>query len=234
MTKKNTTKKDVSIDVIANRIESLMNQSNDLKYKNDLFFRDEINIRGTYEIAELIVCIDMSSVREDGTKDGQAFKDEMKANNLAFLTLRENRTALNGLRRLKFKDVKCTELQDFTVDDTIAMVKHEKFIKSKMANFQTVVNNTKKYWNIADKTSKKYLEIIDGSEKALDKNKSSSNGSSSNEDNSNVDTFENFYNKLEKVLKDKSTDFEKVLTIQELVNNVVEERRNDLKLSKAS
>ena len=223
MTKKNTTKKDVSIDVIANRIESLMNQSNDLKYKNDLFFRDEINIRGTYEIAELIVCIDMSSVREDGTKDGQAFKDEMKANNLAFLTLRENRTALNGLRRLKFKDVKCTELQDFNVDDTIAMVKHEKFIKSKMANFQTVVNNTKKY-----------LEIIDGSEKALDKNKSSSNGSSSNEDNSNVDTFENFYNKLEKVLKDKSTDFEKVLTIQELVNNVVEERRKDLKLSKAS
>ena len=144
MTKKNTTnKKDNSILVIANKIENLMNKSNDVKHLHDIFFRDEKNIQDTFELANLVVSIDMSSIRQDGTKDNKAFKDEMKDNKLEFLTLRENRTALNGLRRFIFKDVKGENLQDFDVNDVVSMIKHEKFKSSKMSNFQTVVNNTK-------------------------------------------------------------------------------------------
>ena len=224
MTKKNINKKDNSILVIANKIENLMNKTNDVKHLHDIFFRDENNIQDTFELANLVVSIDMSSIRQDGTKDNKVFKDEMKENKLEFLTLRENRTALNGLRRFIFKDVKGENLQEFDAKDVVAMVKHEKFKSSKMSNFQTVVNNTKKY-----------LEIIDGSENA--KNEKSTNpensASGENPENSNVDSFENFYNQLEKTLKSKSLDFEKVLTIQELVNNVVDERRTEIKLSKA-
>src|SRR5210317_1591019 len=153
--KKNINKKDNSILVIANKIENLMNKSNDVKHLHDIFFRDENNIQDTFELANLVVSIDMSSIREDGTKDNKIFKDEMKENKLEFLTLRENRTALNGLRRFIFKDVKGENLQDFDVNDVVSMIKHEKFKSSKMSNFQTVVNNTKKY-----------LDIIEGSENA--------------------------------------------------------------------
>ena len=177
MTKKNNTNKDNSILVIANKIEVLMNQTNDLKYNNDLFFRDTNNIKDTFDLSTLVVSIDMSSLREDGTKDTQKFKDDMKENKLEFLTRRENRTALNGLRRLIYKDVKCEDLQDFDVNDVIAMVKHEKFKKSKMVNFQTVVNNTKKY----------LIEILEDKNEDIKKDKSSSNGSSSNDENSSVD-----------------------------------------------
>lgn len=220
--KKNVNKKDNSILIIANKIENLMNKSNDVKHLHDIFFRDENNIQDTFELANLVVSIDMSSIRQDGTKDNKAFKDEMKENKLEFLTLRENRTALNGLRRFIFKDVKGENLQDFDAKDVVSMIKHEKFKNSKMSNFQTVVNNTKKY-----------LEIIDGTEKSTKNEKSTNPENSSNDENSNVDKFENFYNELEKMLKDKSTDFEKVLTIQELVNKVVDERRKEIKLSKA-
>jgi len=222
MTKKNTTKKDNSILVIANKIENLMNKSNDVKHLHDIFFRDENNIQDTFELANLVVSIDMSSIRQDGTKDNQLFKDTMKENKLEFLTLRENRTALNGLRRFIFKDVKGENLQDFDVNDVVSMIKHEKFKSSKMSNFQTVVNNTKKY-----------LEIIDGTENATKSAKSEKSASDENTENSNVDAFEIFYNKLEKHLTDRTLDFEKVLTIQELVNHIVDERRKDIKLSKA-
>ena len=222
MTKKNINKKDNSILVIANKIENLMNKTNDVKHLHDIFFRDEKNIQDTFELANLVVSIDMSSLREDGTKDNKAFKDEMKENKLEFLTLRENRTALNGLRRFIFKDVKGENLQDFNVDDVVSMIKHEKFKSSKMSNFQTVVNNTKKY-----------LEIIDGTENATKSAKSEKSASDENTENSNVDAFEIFYNKLEKHLTDRTLDFEKVLTIQELVNHIVDERRKDIKLSKA-
>jgi len=221
--KKNINKKDNSILVIANKIENLMNKSNDVKHLHDIFFRDEKNIQDTFELANLVVSIDMSSIRQDGTKDNKAFKDEMKENKLEFLTLRENRTALNGLRRFIFKDVKGENLQDFDVNDVVSMIKHEKFKSSKMSNFQTVVNNTKKY-----------LEIIDGTEKPTKNEKSTNPENSVNDENSKVDKFENFYNELEKMLKDKSTDFEKVLTIQELVNKVVDERRKEIKISRAS
>tara|TARA_R100000951_G_scaffold62818_1_gene52672 strand:+ start:409 stop:1083 length:675 start_codon:yes stop_codon:yes gene_type:complete len=224
MTKKNNTNKDNSILVIANKIEVLMNQTNDLKYNNDLFFRDTNNIKDTFDLSTLVVSIDMSSLREDGTKDTQKFKDDMKENKLEFLTRRENRTALNGLRRLIYKDVKCEDLQDFDVNDVIAMVKHEKFKKSKMVNFQTVVNNTKKY----------LIEILEDKNEDIKKDKSSSNGSSSNDENSSVDNFENFYNQLSKVLNDKKTPFDNVLTIQDLVNDIVNKRREDIKISKAS
>lgn len=220
--KKNVNKKDNSILIIANKIENLMNKTNDVKHLHDIFFRDENNIQDTFDLANLVVSIDMSSLREDGTKDNKAFKDEMKENKLEFLTLRENRTALNGLRRFIFKDVKGENLQDFDAKDVVSMIKHEKFKNSKMSNFQTVVNNTKKY-----------LEIIDGSEKSTKNEKSTNPENSVNPENSNVDKFENFYNELEKMLKDKSTDFEKVLIIQELVNKVVNERRKEIKLSKA-
>jgi len=222
MTKKNTTQKDNSILVIANKIENLMNKSNDVKHLHDIFFRDENNIQDTFELANLVVSIDMSSIRQDGTKDNQLFKDTMKENKLEFLTLRENRTALNGLRRFIFKDVKGENLQDFDVNDVVSMIKHEKFKSSKMSNFQTVVNNTKKY-----------LEIIDGTENATKSAKSEKSASDENTENSNVDAFEIFYNKLEKHLTDRTLDFEKVLTIQELVNHIVDERRKDIKLSKA-
>ena len=221
--KKNINKKDNSILVIANKIENLMNKTNDVKHLHDIFFRDEKNIQDTFELANLVVSIDMSSIRQDGTKDNKAFKDEMKENKLEFLTLRENRTALNGLRRFIFKDVKGENLQDFDVNDVVSMIKHEKFKSSKMSNFQTVVNNTKKY-----------LEIIDGTEKPTKNEKSTNPENSVNDENSKVDKFENFYNELEKMLKDKSTDFEKVLTIQELVNKVVDERRKEIKISRAS
>ena len=224
MTKKNNTNKDNSILVIANKIEVLMNQTNDLKYNNDLFFRDTNNIKDTFDLSTLVVSIDMSSLREDGTKDTQKFKDDMKENKLKLLTRRENRTALNGLRRLIYKDVKCEDLQDFDVNDVIAMVKHEKFKKSKMVNFQTVVNNTKKY----------LIEILEDKNEDIKKDKSSSNGSSSNDENSSVDNFENFYNQLSKVLNDKKTPFDNVLTIQDLVNDIVNKRREDIKISKAS
>ena len=222
MTKKNTTQKDNSILVIANKIENLMNKTNDVKHLHDIFFRDENNIQDTFELANLVVSIDMSSIRQDGTKDNQLFKDTMKENKLEFLTLRENRTALNGLRRFIFKDVKGENLQDFDVNDVVSMIKHEKFKSSKMSNFQTVVNNTKKY-----------LEIIDGTENATKSAKSEKSASDENTENSNVDAFEIFYNKLEKHLTDRTLDFEKVLTIQELVNHIVDERRKDIKLSKA-
>jgi len=224
MTKKNTTQKDNSILVIANKIENLMNKTNDVKHLHDIFFRDENNIQDTFELANLVVSIDMSSIRQDGTKDNQLFKDTMKENKLEFLTLRENRTALNGLRRFIFKDVKGENLQDFDVNDVVSMIKHEKFKSSKMSNFQTVVNNTKKY-----------LEIIDGSENAKSEKSTNPENSTSDEntENSNVDTFEIFYNKLEKHLTDRTLDFEKVLTIQELVNHIVDERRKEIKLSKA-
>ena len=225
MTKKNINKKDNSILVIANKIENLMNKTNDVKHLHDIFFRDENNIQDTFELANLVVSIDMSSIRQDGTKDNKVFKDEMKENKLEFLTLRENRTALNGLRRFIFKDVKGENLQDFDVKDVVSMIKHEKFKSSKMSNFQTVVNNTKKY-----------LEIIDGSENAKNEKtvKPENSSSDKNDENSNIDTFENFYNQLEKTLKSKSLDFEKVLTIQELVNDIVDERRTEIKISKAS
>jgi hypothetical protein len=202
-----------------------MNKTNDVKHLHDIFFRDEQNIQDTFELANLVVSIDMSSIRQDGTKDNKVFKDEMKENKLEFLTLRENRTALNGLRRFIFKDVKGENLQEFDAKDVVAMVKHEKFKSSKMSNFQTVVNNTKKYLDIV------YGEDTRKNEKTVKPENSSTD---KNDENSNVDTFENFYNQLEKTLKSKSLDFEKVLTIQELVNNVVDKRRKEIKIAKAS
>ncbi len=225
MTNKNTTKKDNSILVIANKIEVLMNQTNDLKYNNDLFFRDTNNIKDTFDLSTLVVSIDMSSIREDGTKDTQKFKDDMKENKLEILTRRENRTALNGLRRLIYKDVKCEDLQDFDVNDVIAMVKHEKFKKSKMVNFQTVVNNTKKY----------LIEILEDKNEDIKKDKSSntSQDKSSNDALASQD-FTVVYDTIKKILSNPTTSLDNVLTIQELVNDIVNKRREDIKISKAS
>jgi len=219
MTKKNTTKKDNSILVIANKIENLMNKTNDVKHLHDIFFRDENNIQDTFELANLVVSIDMSSLREDGTKDNQLFKDTMKENKLEFLTLRENRTALNGLRRFIFKDVKGENLQDFNVDDVVSMIKHEKFKSSKMSNFQTVVNNTKKY-----------LEIIDGSEKP--KNEKSSNPENSASDENLADNqkskMEIVYDAIMKL------SFKEKCEIAEFLNEDIANNRKEIKHAKSA
>jgi len=218
MTKKNINKKDNSILVIANKIENLMNKTNDVKHLHDIFFRDEKNIQDTFELANLVVSIDMSSLREDGTKDNKAFKDEMKENKLEFLTLRENRTALNGLRRFIFKDVKGENLQDFNVDDVVSMIKHEKFKSSKMSNFQTVVNNTKKY-----------LEIIDGSEKST-KNEKSTNPENS-ESGENI--ADNQKSKMEIVYDAiMKLSFKEKCEIAEFLNEEISKNREQIKLAK--
>jgi len=218
MTKKNINKKDNSILVIANKIENLMNKSNDVKHLHDIFFRDEKNIQDTFELANLVVSIDMSSIRQDGTKDNKAFKDEMKDNKLEFLTLRENRTALNGLRRFIFKDVKGENLQDFDVNDVVSMIKHEKFKSSKMSNFQTVVNNTKKY-----------LEIIDGTEKST-KNEKSTNPENSSSDENIADNqkskMEIVYDAIMKL------SFKEKCEIAEFLNEEISKNREQIKLAK--
>ena len=218
MTKKNTTnKKDNSILVIANKIENLMNKSNDVKHLHDIFFRDEKNIQDTFELANLVVSIDMSSLREDGTKDNKAFKDEMKENKLEFLTLRENRTALNGLRRFIFKDVKGENLQDFDVNDVVSMIKHEKFKSSKMSNFQTVVNNTKKY-----------LEIIDGSEKSKSEKSTNPENSTSEENiaDNQKSKMEIVYDAIMKL------SFKEKCEIAEFLNEEISKNREQIKLAK--
>jgi len=220
MTKKNINKKDNSILVIANKIENLMNKTNDVKHLHDIFFRDEKNIQDTFELANLVVSIDMSSLREDGTKDNKAFKDEMKENKLEFLTLRENRTALNGLRRFIFKDVKGENLQDFNVDDVVSMIKHEKFKSSKMSNFQTVVNNTKKY-----------LEIIDGSEKST-KNEKSTNPENS-ESGENI--ADNQKSKMEIVYDAiMKLSFKEKCEIAEFLNEDIANNRKQIKHAKSA
>ena len=218
MTKKNTTsKKDNSILVIANKIENLMNKTNDVKHLHDIFFRDEKNIQDTFELANLVVSIDMSSIREDGTKDNKAFKDEMRENKLEFLTLRENRTALNGLRRFIFKDVKGENLQDFDVNDVVSMIKHEKFKSSKMSNFQTVVNNTKKY-----------LEIIDGSEKSKSEKSSNPENSASDENiaDNQKSKMEIVYDAIMKL------SFKEKCEIAEFLNEEISKNREQIKLAK--
>jgi len=219
MTKKNNTnKKDNSILVIANKIENLMNKTNDVKHLHDIFFRDEKNIQDTFELANLVVSIDMSSLREDGTKDNKAFKDEMKENKLEFLTLRENRTALNGLRRFIFKDVKGENLQDFDVNDVVSMIKHEKFKSSKMSNFQTVVNNTKKY-----------LEIIDGSEKSTKNEKSANPENSASGEN----IADNQKSKMEIVYDAiMKLSFKEKCEIAEFLNEEISKNREQIKLAK--
>ena len=218
MTKKNTTnKKDNSILVIANKIENLMNKTNDVKHLHDIFFRDEKNIQDTFELANLVVSIDMSSIREDGTKDNKAFKDEMKENKLEFLTLRENRTALNGLRRFIFKDVKGENLQDFDVNDVVSMIKHEKFKSSKMSNFQTVVNNTKKY-----------LEIIDGTEKSKSEKSTNPENSESGENiaDNQKSKMEIVYDAIMKL------SFKEKCEIAEFLNEEISKNREQIKLAK--
>jgi len=217
MTKKNTTQKDNSILVIANKIENLMNKTNDVKHLHDIFFRDENNIQDTFELANLVVSIDMSSIRQDGTKDNQLFKDTMKENKLEFLTLRENRTALNGLRRFIFKDVKGENLQDFDVNDVVSMIKHEKFKSSKMSNFQTVVNNTKKY-----------LEIIDGSENAKSEKSSNPENSTSEENiaDNQKSKMEIVYDAIMKL------SFKEKCEIAEFLNEEISKNREQIKLAK--
>ena len=219
MTKKNTTKKDNSILVIANKIENLMNKSNDVKHLHDIFFRDENNIQDTFELANLVVSIDMSSIRQDGTKDNQLFKDTMKENKLEFLTLRENRTALNGLRRFIFKDVKGENLQDFDVNDVVSMIKHEKFKSSKMSNFQTVVNNTKKY-----------LEIIDGSEKSKSEKSSNPENSASDENiaDNQKSKMEIVYDAIMKL------SFKEKCEIAEFLNEDIANNRKEIKHAKSA
>ena len=215
--KKNINKKDNSILVIANKIENLMNKSNDVKHLHDIFFRDEKNIQDTFELANLVVSIDMSSLREDGTKDNKVFKDEMKENKLEFLTLRENRTALNGLRRFIFKDVKGENLQDFDVNDVVSMIKHEKFKSSKMSNFQTVVNNTKKY-----------LEIIDGTEKSKSEKSTNPENSESGENiaDNQKSKMEIVYDAIMKL------SFKEKCEIAEFLNEEISKNREQIKLAK--
>jgi len=220
MTKKNTNKKDNSILVIANKIENLMNKTNDVKHLHDIFFRDENNIQDTFELANLVVSIDMSSIRQDGTKDNKVFKDEMKENKLEFLTLRENRTALNGLRRFIFKDVKGENLQDFNVDDVVSMIKHDKFKSSKMSNFQTVVNNTKKY-----------LEIIDGSENATKSEKSAKPENSASDENITENTKSKMEIVYDAIMK---LSFKEKCEIAEFLNEDIANNRKEIKHAKSA
>ena len=156
-----------NLNVIANQIKVLCDTTNDAKYKNDIFFKDEASLRGGYELAKFVVECDVKAIRtkgdKKGTKDGARFKKLLSVKDADFLTDRLNRTQLNGLRRFLFKDVKCIERQTFNIDDMIDMIKDEKFSKLQMKDFQTVVNNTKKFLS-KDEISTKTEKVINETE----------------------------------------------------------------------
>ena len=205
-----------NLNVIANQIKVLCDTTNDAKYKNDIFFKDEVSLRGGYDLAKFVVECDVKAIRtkddkggKKGTKDGARFKKLLAVKDADFLTDRLNRTQLNGLRRFLFKDVKCIEPQTFSIDNMIDMIKDEKFSKLQMKDFQTVVNNTKKFLAKDD-----------------DVNSSDTEGSSDTETSNDLDNkdFSKVYDAIELTLNKSNVTVDDVKSIMELSLTIIDKK----------